>query len=528
MNVERNYDIIGYGDEVPGILAVVSAAREYRRRTSRYPSVLLMSKGPGPQGIGGHLVRGRLAYLDRSQLPLSLRQRLNLPTFGEPPTLYRELLNSAGVQTVALDPTQASQTLETMRRQAGVDLLTSVNLETCLKQGNKITGIALKRGETYRAKQFIDATVNAELAQAAGAGIFPGFATFGLPDSELSVTLVFETQGLSPARLKQVEDIYLRRFTNLSDREAQNWLQAAAGFDNNLATQLRQDMRGTNGVIKGMFEGNDYIDVRAPALSVAYHSFRGKPFSLSKSGSLLDKANIAKLSRNRLVWNALLFDVNASQANALALNNAQPTEAMLEEMNFVEQWFRSLGATAVTPASELYIRHAGNISKAVTPLSGTQMLKGGVPTDEGLGTFGYGFDIRGGIQGLGERANSQGFSSLSFGQPIFNIGIGHALLKDVPNLAVVSPASGFEGFAASAGRIVEHNAGVGQGVGIAAVIALLENRELAEITNAQVQRVMALTNKLPRLYGQTIPREVAKLEAFEMALVIRTFGSEIA
>ena len=36
-----------------------------------------------------------------------------------------------------------------------------------------------------------------------------------------------------------------------------------------------------------MFEGEDYIDVRSPALSVAYHSFRGKSLSLSASGALV-------------------------------------------------------------------------------------------------------------------------------------------------------------------------------------------------------------------------------------------------
>ena len=41
----RSYDVIGYGDEVPGVLAVISAAREYRRKFRQYPRVLLMSKG---------------------------------------------------------------------------------------------------------------------------------------------------------------------------------------------------------------------------------------------------------------------------------------------------------------------------------------------------------------------------------------------------------------------------------------------------------------------------------------------------
>ncbi len=71
---------------------------------------------------------------------------------------------------------------------------------------------------------------------------------------------------------------------------------------------------------------------------------------------------------------------------------------MLEEMRFVDKWFRSIGATAVRPAIELYIRHAGNVTGVVEPLSGARMLEGGVSSDEALGTFGYHLDVRGELQ----------------------------------------------------------------------------------------------------------------------------------
>ncbi|NEQ82382.1 MAG: hypothetical protein F6K26_19685 [Moorea sp. SIO2I5] len=147
-------------------------------------------------------------------------------------------------------------------------------------------------------------------------------------------------------------------------------------------------------------------------------------------------------------------------------------------MNFVETWLKGIGAKAVKPASELYIRHAGNITGVVNPLYGSQMLLGGTPNWSALGTFGYHFDVRGGIEGLGNRASENGFKSVSFSKPIFNIGIQHAQIKAVPNLALVSPGSGFQRFASSAGRIVEFNAGVGQALGIAAITALLSGRNL--------------------------------------------------
>jgi hypothetical protein len=186
---------------------------------------------------------------------------------------------------------------------------------------------------------------------------------------------------------------------------------------------------------------------------------------------------------------------------------------------FVTRWFQSIGASEVKPAKELYIRHAGNVTDVINPLTGAEMLVGGVRANEALGTFGYHFDVRGGIEGFGERANNKGFGNLAFlTPPLFNIGIEHALFKHVPNLAVVSPCSGFEGYACSAGRIVEFNCGVGQGVGIAAGIALVQARELHEVLNKEVHDVLLSTGKLSQIYGTTNEVAAAQLDEFEHSM----------
>ncbi|WP_228057232.1 FAD-dependent oxidoreductase [Tychonema sp. LEGE 07203] len=512
----RFYDVIGFGDEVPGVLAVISAAREYRRRTKRYPRVLLMSKANLQEGIGGHLVRGGLAYLDRSQIDRELRQSLKLDTFGSPATIYQEFLQKSGVSAIALDPRKASAALQEMLLQAGVDTLSKVEIQSVNKERQRIASITTSKGIVYAGKQFIDATVNGELARAAGANKLKGFETFGLPNSELPVTLVFETQGLSARRLKELDYIYLKRFTNLADSESQKFLLYAAGKDAKLAEELRQEMLDTRGNLKTLWAGNDYIDVRSPALSVAYHSFRGTKLSFPETGVILDEGNIAILPNQRLSWNALLFAVTSSEAEALAKSGSKPTANMQKEMLFVATWLRSLGATSVTSASELYIRHAGNVTGVVEPLTGAQMLLGGVPANQALATFSYHFDVRGGIPGIGQKANSLGwFKSLSFKQPTFNIGIRHALMKNIPNLAVVSPCSGFEGLACSVGRIVEFNAAVGQGVGIAAINAILNKKNLADISNGEVRQVLVETNQLPRIFGVANNADGTLLAQFE-------------
>ena len=516
----RSYDVIGFGDEVPGVLALVSAAREYRRCTSKALRTLLMFKGNSQEGVGGHLVRGGLAYLDRCCLPADIRQSYGLPTFGAPSAVYQEFLQRAGVVQIGLDPRKADAALRAMLSEIGADIISRVQLQSVLRDGAKLTGIQLTTGSVFLGKQFIDSSVNAELAQTAGVKKLQGFGTFGLPDSELPVTLVFESQGLTIQRLKEIELNYLKRFTNPNDAEAQKYIAIAAGSDPAVIDQIRKSFVDEKGNLSTMYVGQDHVDVRSRALSVTYHAFRGKKMVLVDSGVLLDQANIAILSGGRLSWNALMFYVTGSQAEALARGAAQPTPAMLQEIGFVEQWLKSFGATAVKAAPELYIRHAGNVQGVVEPLSGAQMLLGGVPATDAIGTFGYYLDVRGGITGLGNKAVAKGIGSISFPHPpLFNVGIRHALVRSVPNLAVVSPASGFDGYACAAGRIVEFNTAVGHGVGIAAGIALFSNRDLASITNAEVRQVLATTGKLPRIYGQSYVVEATRLQDFESMMI---------
>lgn len=512
----RSYDFICFGDEVPGILALVTAAREYRRRTNQFPKSLLMFKGNSQEGVGGHLVRGRLAYLDRSSISLSVRQQFKLDDFGDPPAVYKEFITRVGVAKVALDPARANTVLRQMLSEAGVDILSRSDLDSLIMDGYRIVGIKLKRGEVYLGKQFFDCTVNAEFAQAAGVKKQPGFASLGLPNAELAVTLVFDTEGLSTAQLRAAEDSYLRRLTNPNDSEAQRWLDIAAGFDPAYRRQIVRDLYYEDGRLKRMDIGTDYVDIYSEALPIAYHAFRGTKMELATTKTILDNANVAILpGSNRLCWNGLLFFVTATEAEALARNSAKPTARMLEEMSFIERWFKSLGATTVKPASELYIRHAGNITGAVQPLTGAQMMAGGVYSYEALGSFGYAFDARGGIHGIEQRAVEVGVTNYKFKSPLFNVGMRHALLKDVPNLAVLGPASGFDGKASTAGRIVEYNVAVGQAVGIAACLALLTQREMNSLSNIEVRNVLIATGRLPKVYGVYDPTETSNVALFE-------------
>jgi tetratricopeptide (TPR) repeat protein len=83
--------------------------------------------------------------------------------------------------------------------------------------------------------------------------------------------------------------------------------------------------------------------------------------------------------------------------------------------------------------------------------------------------------------------------------PTFNYGFRHTLPKERENLAVLSPASGFGGLGEAAGRIVEFNVSVGQGVAIAVAQAIAENRSLHTITHQEVRKNLGYT---PTIYGR--------------------------
>ena len=521
-NPPRIYDLIVYGDEVPGVLALVSASREYKRQTGLTLKTLLLIKSSAQLGIGGHLVRGGLAYLDRSNVPGDLRSTVGTATFGYPVAIYQEFLQQSGVVEIALDAKKANLALRKMLSEVGADILSQVSVSVAEVQGDRLAQITLTNGETYIAKQFIDSTVNAELAQVAGARWISGFGTFGLSDAELPVTLVIETQGLTPQSLRDVELGYIKRLINVNDTEAQHYIAIAAGHNVARINQLRASLVEINGTPKSLYIGKDYIDIRCRALSILYHAFRGKAMDLGR-GMMLDQANIAILPDGRMSWNALMFSVSGAQANALAKGGGKPTAEMLSEVPFLDRWFKSLGAKSVTVMPELYIRHAGNISGVVEPLSGATMMAGGVPEPEALGTFAYHLDVRGGIVGLGKRANAIGISNISFHYPpVYNIGIRHTLLRKIRNLAVVSPGSGFDGYACASGRIVEFNVGVGQGLGIAAAIAITSKnkRALADVGNWEVRECLVQSNKLSKIFGRSHRTESDRLKTFEIALCI--------
>ena len=491
----RSYDTIVFGDEVPGVMTALKVQQELQKR-GHSSRVAIVTEGDATKGIGGHLVRGGLAYLDRNQVPSKLRSQYG--TFGQPSALYQDFLTLGQVDTIALDRFAAARNFDRVLSDRGIEVIDRANLASVQTAGSLVCAFTAG-GETFTAEAFIDASQSGELAAASGVEMMRGLEALGFPDSALSLGLVLDLHDVNIRQFAQMEAELIQRYFNPQDAAAQRWLTAASGNDPEKRRELLQSMVDYQGRPKLLYQGTaDSADVRSLAFSILVHGYLEQEYDIKSSGFLFDRANIA-IFNDRLSFNALLFYADAATAQQLSNNGARPTAQMLAVANEIKVLFEKIGVPRVEVMEELYVRNAGQIAHSVDELSATLMAAGGINEAEALGTFGYHLDDRGGIDGLDERVDETVLRLFDFEQmPVFNYGFRHTLPQERSNLAVLSPASGFGGLGTTAGRIVEFNVSVGEGLAIAIAKSLAEERSLQTITNTEVRQA---NRSRPPIYG---------------------------
>lgn len=502
------YDVIVFGDEVPGVMTALRVKRELRNR-QHSARVALITEGNTAKGVGGHLVRGGLAYLDRNQVPANLRSQYG--TFGRPSRLYQDFLQLGKVRTIALDRDTIAQKFDEWLHRLAVDVIDNVDLGEVQTAGSLVCAFTAN-GQTYSAKRFVDASQSGELAAASGVPMMQGLEALGLPDSGLSIGLMMDLHGVNIEQFQRMEADLINRYFNPRDEAAQNWLTVASGGDETKRQYLLNSLLDYHRNPKLLYQATpDSADVRSLAFSILVHGWMEQEYDLKSSGFLFDRANIA-IFPDRLSFNALLFYADANTAQELSRSGGQPTPEMLATAAEIKSLFEKIGVPRVEVMDELYIRSAGQIANPIDELSATLMAAGGVTTSEALGTFGYHLDDRGGIEGLDEQVDDTVLRLFDFeNMPVFNYGFRHTLPQEKENLAVLGPASGFGGLGTTAGRIVEFNVSVGEGLAIAIAESLADDRSLQSITNREVKQELGYT---PSVYGYRTEsfRAIATLE----------------
>jgi len=488
---ERHFEVIVYGDEPAGVMTALELRRQLRQVAGMPDArIALLTSSDLREGLGGTIARAGLAYLDRNQVP---RARWNtLTPFAPSSELYRRFLNLTGVRTIAIDPRRASRAFHDALRRERIVLLSGVAIQgteieaPMQRQASRAPFARVERlcvletrGQgRLGADLFIDASLGADLAHRAGVPFQSGLGPGVLAGDALALGWIFEVEGLTLAELKALERSFSRRLLDRADREAQAWLSGWPVYRQD-RRRLAQALVHPDGEPRLLFSStSDSADQQSPALSIAVHGEQGLRPGLREAPARLDAANIAVLP-GRLSFNALLFRNNAAQNRAVLADQQRPQSWMVPAAQDVESFFLRHGARRVHWMPELYVRSADQIAHPLQPLSAGLMARGGVSHGEALGTFTYDLDLRGSLS-----------RAIPPARPTFNFGYRHTLPRELSNLAVLGPAGGFGGLGEGAGRIIELNISVGQGLAIASSLALLQQIPLTAVDPRSVARLM--------------------------------------
>jgi len=474
---QQHWDVLVVGDEPAGVMTALELVDQLPRLTGLpHPRVALVTEADTRLGLGGMVARSGLAYLDRNQVPKDMWDVLS--PFAPSSRLYERFLRLTGVNHIAVDPRRASAALAKALRRAPIPVLSRADLVGVGREGRRLCLLQSRRYGSLGADLVIDASLGARVAHLAGVPFQGGLGPGELAHQSLALGWIFEVQGLSLDQLRALEEHFTQRLLNPKDREAQAWIKLWPRYRRH-PKQLQTDLLDENGDPQLAFSNTtDSADQRSPAMAIAFHGESGLGTDWRLSPVRLDQANIALLP-GRLSFNALLLRNNAEQNQRVLAGQNRPLPWMLPYANKVTAFFKRHGAQRVVWMPELYVRSADQLAHPVAVLGEMEMANGGVPHNQALGTFSYFLDFRGGLKGIP-----------GFPKPTFNFGYRHTLPRDLDNLAVLGPAAGYGGLGGGAGRILELNISIGQGLAIASGLALADGMPLAAIDPVRVAQLM--------------------------------------
>ena len=467
---QRRFDVIVVGDEPAGVMTALELHRQLRDLAGvRHPRIALLHNDALDAPIGGTISRSGLAYLDRNQVPADLRSGHAL--FAPSSALYRRFLHLSGVRMIAVDPTRAARSFTRALKATGIPVLPDAQLRGVTLERRRLCSLESARYGSLGAAYVVDASLGADLAHQAGVPFISGLGPPGLTRDSIALGWVFEVYGLPLEAVREAEASLTERILDPQDDEAQRWLALWPEYRGRAARhQLLADLLDPLGRPLLAYGATvDSADQQSPVFAIAFHGQSGIQPRSPRWSVRLDPANIALLP-GRLSFNALIFHNDAAQNRLVLAGHGRPLPWMQTAAIAVTRFFRRLGASRVVWMPELYIRSADEIAHPLQPLSASLMARGGVPAAEALGTFTYPLDFRGGLSRFVPPA-----------RPTFNFSYRHTLPRELANLAVLGPAAGYGGLGEGAGRIIELNISVGQGLATAIALAWPQQLPLAAV-----------------------------------------------
>jgi len=414
----EKYDVIVVGGEPEGIAAAVAAARNGQR-------TLLIEEG---EALGGLMTLGGLNFLDMSYGP-----NKELLTRGIFADFYKEMGN-------AFDLAEAQEYfLKLVQKEEKLDLrLGTVFVEPLLSE-KTITGIRVReKGQSreYYGARLIDATVDADVAAAAGVPYTVGAEDYGRKGELMGVTLVFRIKGVNWPYV-----FVYNNFMRLLSKVKAGWGDPYAGANWKVAWGYGQQALA--------YQPQDQ-QLR----------FRGPNLARQKDGSVLVNA-------------LLLFGVDGLEAASKAEGIARGKAELPYIVEFMRERFPGFARVKLVDTAErLYVRETRHIQGEYR-LTITDVLENRDQWDR-IAHGSYPVDIQ---------PTAPDNLGNVIGKPaLYSIPFRCLVPLQVENLLVVGRSASYDSLPHGSARVIPVGMATGEAAGVAAAYSLEKEQGFREIS----------------------------------------------
>ncbi len=439
----ETYDVIVVGTEPEGIAAAVSAARNGMK-------TLLLGED---QALGGLMTIGELNFIDMCE-----SRDGTLLTRG----FFSEFYNA--VDGSAFDITEARNFfLDTAAAEPMLTLRTDNDFTAPIMDGTKIVGVTMTENgveQNYYGSRIIDATVDADVAAAAGVPYTYAGEDIGEKDRQMGVTLVFELSGVNWNKVS----MHL------------NWQRFKAEF-------LKQ--------------GN--ADMGAKEKTAWGYTEEGYAYEPQDDLMRLRGFNIARQNNGNVLINALIiFGVDPLSDESKAEGIARGQAEMEYLIPYIRENFKGFeNAKLVSTAEQLYVRESRHIIGEYQ-LTIDDVLENRDQWDK-IAIGAYPVDV--------QPTATQTYGTVIGSPDRYAIPFRSLVPLDVENLLVVGRSASYMSLAAGSARVIPIGMAEGEAAGVAAAYSI--NNQMDFRTMTQNQEAIASVQN-------TLKEQGAYLDDFEV------------
>lgn len=460
---EDAYDVIVVGTEPEGIAAAVSAARNGMK-------TLLLGED---EALGGLMTIGELNFIDMCESRDS-----TLLTQG----FFKEFYDAVGGS--AFDITEARNFfLSVVTAEPLLTLRTQNQFVEPIMDGNTIVGVRMDENGVERAyygSRLIDATVDADVAAAAGVPYTYAGEDIGEKDRQMGVTLVFELSGVNWTKVS----LHL------------NWQR----FKAEVLKQGTADMGATEKTAWGYTE-------------------EGYAYEPHDSMMRLRGFNIARQNNGNVLINALIiFGVDPLSDESKAEGIARAQAEMEYLIPYIQENFTGFeNAELVATAEQLYVRESRHIIGEYQ-LTIDDVLENRDQWDK-IAIGAYPVDV--------QPTATQTYGTVIGSPDRYAIPFRCLVPKIVDNLLVVGRSASYKSLAAGSARVIPIGMAEGEAAGVAAAYSVnnqTDFRTMSQDKNA-ISRVQdTLKKQGAYLDDFTVHEDFMDHWAYSGVKVLRSLG----